>query len=262
MYTHKKHKISGLIITYNEENNIERCLKSVHWLDEIIVLDSYSSDKTTEIAKQYTRKIFSRKFDNDFSRHRNYALKFTSGDWILSIDADEVLLPGTERIVRSLVSDKSTLGFWFPRRHYVSSTKYLKYGIFYPDWQLRLFKHNKGINYIGRVHEKLNIVENKTKKIKEVEIIHNETHTKYNSLLSFKRFFPYILIEGKDISEGKISSTKLIVNGIIKFFKEFSLSFIKYQGFKDEYSGLKAALIYALYKSSIYYYAVYRRISK
>ncbi|HPM43517.1 MAG TPA: glycosyltransferase family 2 protein, partial [Candidatus Omnitrophota bacterium] len=80
--------ISVVVITKNEEDNIEPCLKSVSWADEIIVLDDNSIDKTVEIARKMTDKVFSRKMDIE-GRHRNYAYSLAKNKWVLSLDADE-----------------------------------------------------------------------------------------------------------------------------------------------------------------------------
>ncbi len=91
--------IGCAIITYNEEDNIERTLKSVQFCDQIIVVDSYSTDKTVEIAKKYTDSVYFRKFIN-YGDQKNFALEKLSTDWLLSIDADEVV---TERLKNEIL---------------------------------------------------------------------------------------------------------------------------------------------------------------
>ena len=81
-------KISVIVITKNEENNISDCLKSVEWADEIIVVDSESTDKTIELAKAFTDKIFIRKWEG-YVPQKKYALSLAKNEWILSLDADE-----------------------------------------------------------------------------------------------------------------------------------------------------------------------------
>lgn len=85
-------KLSAIIITKNEERNIGRCIESIKDLvDEIIIVDSGSTDRTIEIARKYTDKIYFRQWTDDFAAQRNYALSKATGDWILSLDADEVV---------------------------------------------------------------------------------------------------------------------------------------------------------------------------
>jgi|SRR3989344_1897625 len=252
-------KLSAYVITYNEEKNIRACLESIKWVDEIIVVDSYSTDNTVNQVKNYTNNIFFHKFENNLVKQRNFALSKTQFPWILTIDADETLSENAESIVRKLINNEIIEGYWFPRRNYISKSTYLKHGLFYPDWQLRLFKKKKNIYYGGPIHEKLDIPESKTVKTKGVEIIHNPSHTKYDSFLSLKKLFPYIIIEGNQLAKTEIPGLNLIFEGFIQFFKEFYYSFIKYRGFLDGYPGFRAAFIYALYKGSIYYYAYYKR---
>lgn len=82
-------KLSVVIISRNEEQNIENCLKSVSFADEIIVIDDFSDDDTVKISKKFGAKVFLRKLNNNFASQRNFGIKKTSGDWILFIDPDE-----------------------------------------------------------------------------------------------------------------------------------------------------------------------------
>ena len=84
-------KLTGVVLTRNEEKNIRRCLKSLKFCDEIIVIDDESNDKTKEIIKILGVKVFSRKLNNSFSGQRNFALKKALGEWVLFVDADEIV---------------------------------------------------------------------------------------------------------------------------------------------------------------------------
>jgi len=97
--------LSVIIITYNEEEVIKNCLESlVGFAEEIIIVDSESEDRTVEIAKQYTSKLFIRKLTN-FSDQRNYAMKKAQGDWVLYIDADEVVTPEFKKEVQHIINN-------------------------------------------------------------------------------------------------------------------------------------------------------------
>ncbi|MBI3379365.1 glycosyltransferase family 2 protein [Candidatus Gottesmanbacteria bacterium] len=254
--------ISAIIITHNEEINIEKCLKSISWVDEIIILDSYSTDETPEIAKKYTKNIYFHKFENNFSNLRNLAIKYAKGDWILTIDSDESLPRNAELIIRKLVLNSKTEGFWFPRRNYIDDKNYLKYGYFYPDFQLRLFKNHRQIKYSGIIHEQPLIDKEKTKTISNLEIYHNNTHTKYNSLFSFNRFYPYIKIEGKYKASHEKNVIFLIMNGFKEIVNNLHKSFIKCRGYKDGYIGFKAAFLHSLYLGTISFYAAFIRLKR
>lgn len=132
--------VSVNIICRNEEKNIEDCLKSVLWADEIIVVDGESTDKTVEIAKKYTDKVFINKWEG-FANQRNFALGKSTGDWVLVLDADERCSPELkEEILSTLSSNNLNFnGFKLPRRNFFLG-KWIKYGGWYPGYQFRLFK--------------------------------------------------------------------------------------------------------------------------
>ncbi|MGB9755553.1 MAG: glycosyltransferase family 2 protein, partial [Desulfurella sp.] len=98
--------IGCAIITYNEEDSIERALKSVDFCDEIVIVDSYSTDNTVSIAKKYTDKVYFNKFVN-YGEQKNFAIEKLSTDWILSIDADEVVSPSLKaEILKAIKNSK------------------------------------------------------------------------------------------------------------------------------------------------------------
>ncbi|MGC8615602.1 MAG: glycosyltransferase family 2 protein, partial [Desulfurella sp.] len=98
--------IGCAIITYNEKENLERTLKSVDFCDEIVIVDSYSTDETVDIAKKYTDKIYFNKFIS-YGEQKNFAIERLSTDWILSIDADEVVSPSLkDEILKAIKNSK------------------------------------------------------------------------------------------------------------------------------------------------------------
>lgn len=137
-----KTPITVIILTYNEELNIEQALKNVtDWAEYTYILDSGSKDKTCTIAEQYPVKIFTRPFDN-YANQRNYALEDLpiKTEWILFLDADEYLMESLKAEISALLSqgtDKT--GFYLRRRFYFMG-RWIKYGGYYPTWILRLFK--------------------------------------------------------------------------------------------------------------------------
>lgn len=258
----KAPRISGAVLTYNEEGNIRSCLESMKWCDEVVVIDSGSTDGTIKIAKEYTQKIFYNKFENDFSQQRNYAISKTSGDWIFFLDADESLPHSAHYIVRRLIRKRSIDGYWFSRRNYITPIKYLRYGSFYPDYQLRLFRNKPGIRFIGRVHEQPSGIKFSSQKVKCLEIYHSCTHTKYDSIFSFSRFIPYIQIEAQELSKGGKSIITLFINGLYVAIRFFFQSFIRQKGYKDGFDGFRASMLHATYLFMIYSSAVRLRIKK
>lgn len=251
--------LSGIVLTFNQADNITSCLKSIDWLDEIIIVDSYSADKTIQIVKRYTDKIYYRKFDGDFAKQRDFAVEKASGDWILVLDADETLLANTGEEIEKLIKNDEGDGFWFPRRNYINEETYLQHGYFYPDWQLRLFKKKSFVRYKGLVHE-YPIVRGSKKRVRTIEIFHNPSNSKYDSFFSFGRFFPYIKIEAREKIRAGESWVRLVSCGLRDLLREFYWSFIRDKGYRDGYNGFRAALIYGMYKGAICYFALYLRL--
>lgn len=145
-----KCNISVIILTLNEEKNISYCLNNVfNWANEIIILDSYSTDATVTIAKSFGAKVFFRKFD-DYARQRNYSINELpiTNKWILFLDADEWLTDELKEEISDTIRITRYDGFLIKRRLYFSG-KWIKYGAYYPSWNLRLFR--KGLATINRV---------------------------------------------------------------------------------------------------------------
>lgn len=146
--------LSVIIITKNEAEDIRQCLESVRWADEIIVLDSGSSDNTVEICKQYTDKVFATDWPG-FGVQKNRALGKATMDWVLSLDADEWLSEElTQEIKHTIRQKESCDAYSFPRLSKFCG-KYMHYGAWRHDKVLRLFKRGEAQFTNNLVHEKL-----------------------------------------------------------------------------------------------------------
>lgn len=151
MIREDKFMLSAIVITKNEENRIKACLESIKWTDEIIVLDNGSDDKTVQIAKQFTNKVFS--FPHlDFASLRNKGMEKSSGDWVLYIDSDERILASLRQEIENLISSNDKSAYAISRRNIIFGRE-VKYGPFWPDWVIRLLKKEKFETWVGKVHE-------------------------------------------------------------------------------------------------------------
>ena len=149
-------KISVVIITFNEDKNIERCILSVKDIaDEIIVVDSFSTDKTEEICKKHDVNFVQRKFDG-YSNQKNYANSLTTKPYILSLDADEEL---SNELISSILKVKMNPKFdvFYFKRLSNYCGKWIKYGGWYPDFQYRLFDKTKTKWNDNLVHERIEL---------------------------------------------------------------------------------------------------------
>ena len=144
-------KISVTVITKDEEKNISDCLKSVEWADEIIVVDSESGDRTLELAKQFTDKVFIRKWEG-YVPQKRYALSLATNEWVLSLDADERITPELKDEILNL-SPGEYSGFRIRRKNFLMNKEITSCG-WEKDYQLRLFKRNKADLNDRLVHEK------------------------------------------------------------------------------------------------------------
>jgi glycosyltransferase involved in cell wall biosynthesis len=148
--------LSVCVICFNEERNIRRCLESAAWADEIIVVDSMSQDRTTEIAREYTDKVYQRTWPG-YIEQKNFALSKAKGDWILSIDADEEISQGLQdEIIKEIKKGHAKDGYRIPRISFYQG-RWIKHSGFYPDRQLRLFRRNRGYWIGKRVHERVHV---------------------------------------------------------------------------------------------------------
>lgn len=130
---------------------IKTCLESVKWAPEIIIADNGSTDKTLEIAKNYTDKIF--KFeDEDFASLRNKAMEKATGEWILFVDADERVLKDLELEVLEIAAGSPYSALAISRKNIIFG-EYVDYGPYKKDWVIRLFKKNNFETWVGKVHE-------------------------------------------------------------------------------------------------------------
>ena len=181
--------LSVVIVTRNEEANIARTLASVCWAGERIVVDSGSTDRTIELARQHGAMIFQEAWKG-YAAQKNSAIAKASGAWVLSIDADEEVSPAlAENIQRVLAgSNPSTSGYFIARRNFFLG-RWIRRGGFYPDRKLRLFRRGKGEFVQRPVHETLR-VDGETA-ILSGDLLHNayptltayiETMNRYSSL--------------------------------------------------------------------------------
>ncbi|MGJ0484786.1 MAG: glycosyltransferase family 2 protein [Methylomicrobium sp.] len=145
--------LSVIIITKNEAAHIGRCLESVSWVDEIVVFDSGSSDETVTICRQYTDKVFETDWPG-FGIQKQRALEKTQGDWVLSIDADEVVTPALREEIEKAIGVSQFDGYEIPRLSDYCGRS-IRHGGWWPDHVLRLFRRDRGQFTDSAVHERV-----------------------------------------------------------------------------------------------------------
>lgn len=227
------------IITLNEEKNIERCLQSLQWVDEIVVLDSFSSDRTVEICRQYTEKVFQEKWQG-YGRQKNLCAERTSHRWVLNIDADEVVSPECAKAIQDkLESIQAHPLYQFPRKNFFND-RWVRFGGWYPDYISRLYDKTRISFKESSVHEKLQ-PDNDSGLIGEPLF-----HYSYEGLADYiDRLNRYstLFAEEKNRSGWTAGCTHLYLRPPLTFFKNF----IVRQGFRDGFLGIFLALAAAFY---------------
>jgi glycosyltransferase involved in cell wall biosynthesis len=163
--------LSVALITLNEEKKLGATLESVKWADEIIVVDSGSTDRTLEIARAYGARIFSETWKG-FSSQKNSSIAKATCDWVLSLDADEAVEPELAREIRAVINDNSSdvNGYFIPRKNILFG-RWIKHGGWYPDPKLRLFRRGAGWFVERPVHESM-AVKGRTAILKHA-LVHN-----------------------------------------------------------------------------------------
>ena len=232
--------ISVIILTKNEENNIERCLESVLWADEIVVVDDYSIDNTKNIINVFCRtknrniKIFDRRLNGDFASQRNWGMEKTTGEWILFLDADEEITTKLREEIVTAIKTATSSGFKIKRKDYFLG-KWLKFGETNGVHLLRLIKKDAG-EWVGRVHEELKANSNKIGLL-ENPILHrpHQTLSRFLAKINF-----YSTIRAEELHDHKCQTNFfwIILYPKAKFLQNYFLKL----GFLDGMAGLMMVL--------------------
>ena len=239
--------LSIFIICKNEEDVIETTLKQAAKLaDEIVIVDSGSTDRTLEICKNYTDKIFHQDWLG-FGKQKNIALEKCTYDWVFNLDADEVI---TDDLIEEIKAQSFTIddkGYLIARKLFIGLDE-VRHGGFYPDYQLRIFQKNKARFCSSPVHESVELKDhfgNYSKSRTGLTMLKNPLcHYAYQDISELEATFQ----KYASLSVRKKSSIKAVFSAVYVFFYKF---FIR-AGFLDGLLGLKLAIINAKYNFKKY----------
>lgn len=235
-------KISIVISAFNEEKMIGECLKSAKLIaDEVILVNNSSTDKTEEIAKKYTKKVFTRPNDPVMlNTSKNFGFSKATGDWIISLDADERITPELAKEIKSVIKNTNYNGFDIPRKNIIFG-KWIQHSIWWPDYNLRLFRRGKGKFAQQHVHEKLE-VKGEVGKLKNPMV-----HYNYQTVSQFVNKLNKTYTESE--TENFIKSGKSInwYDAIRWPTNDFVKTFFFEKGYKDGIHGLVLSMFQAFY---------------
>lgn len=249
----KKIPLSVVVITKNEQDNIQKCLGSVYgWADEIVIVDDLSTDKTVELVQQFADKIFERRMDIE-GIHRNWAYSQARNEWVLSLDADEIVTEELKQeISKTLETNTKFNAFSIPLRNFIGDY-WVRYSGWYPAGKLRLFKKSKFRYEEVEVHPRV-FLEGETGHLTK-DIIHKGYPDFEHFLASLNR---QTTLEAKKwINTGrKMSFGKALWRTIDRFFR----SFFGKKAYKDGFIGFMIAYFASLYQ--IISYAKYWQMKR
>lgn len=232
-------KISVTVITFNEEANLPACLDSVRWVDEIVIVDSGSSDGTIEIAKKYTDKVLYHDWPG-YAAQKNWAIEQAANDWILSLDADEIVPASLKEEIQDVLGSGSPCpGYYIPRKNFFLG-RWIRYGGWYPDYTVRLFDKRKGRFSAREVHEAVHVTGNSGYLLTPME------HYTYKTLSDYQeRVARYASLSALEMKrEGKsFHRLDLWARPVWTFLRMYLLQ----QGFRDGVYGLLLAGFYGYY---------------
>ncbi|MFY9145303.1 MAG: glycosyltransferase family 2 protein [Bacteroidales bacterium] len=232
-------KLSVIIITFNEERNIGRCLQSVKEIaDEIIVVDSFSTDETQNICEQFEAKFISEKW-RGYSAQKNFANSLASNNWILSIDADEAI---SEELKNSIKKWKSQGTPQFARFNRLTNYcgQWIKHCGWYPDTKLRIFHKNQA-QWSGEVHEKLKFNEPQQIAFLKGDLLHFSYYSIDEHVAQTNKFSS-LAAQQLFISGRHIPFIKALLNPPTIFLRKYIIN----GGFLDGYYGYVICRLAAL----------------
>ena len=229
-----KVKISVIIVTFNEEKRIRRCLDSIGWVDEIVVVDQFSTDSTVAICREYTEKVCVVTNKGFCEPDRPVALSKTSNEWTLYLDADESVSCELRREIESTLGNILQYdGYYVPRKN-IYLGKWIRYSGWYPGYVLRLFKKNKVI-FSERIHADV-VLAGRCGYMKN-DLLHY-TYENINEHVSKMIRYTNVLAEQAYIRGERITTRnflwKLFILPAIYFLKKY----VWMQGYRDGIRGL------------------------
>ncbi len=236
--------LSAIVLTNNSFSTLEKCLESIKWITDIVIVDSGSTDRTIEIAKTYTDRIYYNKYIN-YGRQLNWALKKIASDWILVVDSDEAVTAELSKNIKELINGKPVPnGYYIPRKNYFLG-KPVNYCGWYPDYVLRLFRRE------GAVYKDRELGSSVELKGEKGYLCGDLIHQPYRNLEHyFQKFNRYTDSAAKEILKRKhrIGIFHLVLWPFGKFFKMYILK----MGFLDGVVGIVVCALGAFYVFSKY----------
>jgi glycosyltransferase involved in cell wall biosynthesis len=229
--------LTAVVLTHNEAGRIGDCLRHLSWVDEILVVDSGSTDGTVESCREWPQtRVLQRPFD-DFASQRNAGIEAAHGEWILIVDADEEVTKALAQEIQGALQ-RGLDAYWIPR-HNVIFGRTLRFGDCHGDGQIRLFKKSRG-RYVGSLHETL-VVDGETVRLRN-QLIHHSYETVSDYV---QKMIRYTSMEADIyVAEGRrFRWFRLLLGPWGRFFQ----SYVVRRGWRDGWTGFVYAVLSAFY---------------
>jgi len=231
--------VSALVICQDEERHIAECLESVAWCDEIVVVDSGSSDRTVELARKHATRVLERAWTG-IADQKNFALAQATGDWVLNLDADERCTPALRDAARAAIASDPALAGFEVRRHAFYLDRWIDHGGWYPDWKLRLFRRGRGRFLARGPHDRV-AAEGPVARL-DAELVHLTYGDFAEHLRTAQRFSDVVAAEWAE-SGRRFSLARALAHPPAKFLE----CWVWKQGFRDGWPGFVIAATSAFY---------------
>jgi glycosyltransferase involved in cell wall biosynthesis len=232
-------RLSVTVITLNEAHRLRRCLESVAWADELVVVDAESGDKTVQVAREFTDRVVVRPWAG-FAAQKNFALDQCTGEWILSLDADEEAAPELRAEIMTTIAGARACDGYAVRRRNIFLDRWIRHGGLYPDWQVRLFRRGRGRFEARAVHESVSVAGSLGR------LSGHLVHRSYEGVSDFvERANRYSSLAAEQmIREGRrVRAGELVAKPLGRFLSMYLLR----RGVLDGRRGLLLASLYAYY---------------
>lgn len=231
-------QLTAVILTLNEESHIQPCIESLSWADRVVLFDSFSQDETVPLARAAGAEIHQSTFEN-YAQQRNAALAIISTDWLFFVDADERGTPELAAEIRQMMANRPESGWYVPRHNYIFG-KLTRGAGWYPDYQLRLFRHGR-VHYERPVHE-IAVVDG------EIGYLQNAlVHYNYRDLAHFQaKQQAYTTYDASILKAEGIHPKPH--NYILQPLRHFYWRYVTLKGYGDGRHGLRLSLYMAYYE--------------
>lgn len=238
--------LSVAIVTLNEETNLGRTLASVKWADEIVVVDSGSTDSTCEIAHEYGTRIVVEPW-RGYVAQKQYAIDLCTKDWVLLLDADEEVSAGLAQEIRTAIADpNAAAGYKLPRKNLFLG-RWMRHGGFYPDPKLRLFRRGAGFVTGYDPHDRCEL---KPDVLQWTRQFHNPlVHYTYPNLTLYINHMNRYSSLGAQLAEAKGHRDFSVADIVLRPFATFIYNYFCRLGFLDGPEGLLLHLYHSVYVS-------------